>query len=172
MNPRLGALHTYPFEKLAKLLAGASAPAHLPPIPLSIGEPQHEPPPFVLEALRQGVTRLGAYPATAGSLELRSSAARWLERRFSLRPASVDPVTMVLPVNGTREALFALVQAAVDTSQAPLVITPNPFYQIYEGAALLAGATPYYWNALPENNFILDYAQVPNDIWSRTQLMY
>ena len=101
----------------------------------------------MLEALRQGVTRLGAYPATAGTIELRSSAARWLERRFTLRAGSVDPATMVLPVNGTREALFALVQAAVDTSQAPLVITPNPFYQIYEGAALLAGATPYYLNA-------------------------
>jgi len=123
MNPRLGSLHTYPFEKLSKLLAGAVAPAHLPAIPLSIGEPQHEPPPFVLEALRQGMSRLGAYPATAGTLELRSSAARWLERRFSLRPGSVDPATMVLPVNGTREALFALVQAAVDTSQAPPLLS-------------------------------------------------
>ena len=172
MNPRLGALHTYPFEKLAKLLAGASAPAHLPPIPLSIGEPQHEPPPFVLEALRQGVTRLGAYPATAGSLELRSSAARWLERRFSLRPASVDPVTMVLPVNGTREALFALVQAAVDTSQAPLVITPNPFYQIYEGAALLAGATPYYLNATAATNFVPDLDAIPKAVLDRTQVLF
>ncbi|HTY95230.1 MAG TPA: succinyldiaminopimelate transaminase, partial [Steroidobacteraceae bacterium] len=135
MNPRLRSLHTYPFEKLAKLLAGAAAPAHLKHIPLSIGEPQHEPPPFVLEALRQGVGRLGAYPATAGTLELRSSASRWLQRRFRLRAGSVDPTSMVLPVNGTREALFALVQAAVDASAEPVVITPNPFYQIYEGAA-------------------------------------
>jgi N-succinyldiaminopimelate aminotransferase len=172
MNPRLGALHTYPFEKLAKLLAGASAPAHLPHIALSIGEPQHDPPPFVLEALRQGVTRLGAYPATAGSLELRSSAARWLERRFSLRPASVDPATMVLPVNGTREALFALVQAAVDTSQAPLVITPNPFYQIYEGAALLAGATPYYLNATAATNFVPDLEAIPKAVLERTQVLF
>ncbi len=127
MNPRLGALHTYPFEKLAKLMAGAVAPAHLSPIPLHIGEPQHEPPPQVLEALRAGVSRLGAYPATAGTTQLRTSASRWLERRFALRAGSVDPASMVLPVNGTREALFALVQAVVDAGQAPIVITPNPF---------------------------------------------
>jgi N-succinyldiaminopimelate aminotransferase len=172
MNPRLGSLHTYPFEKLAKLMAGAVAPAHLPPVPLYIGEPQHEPPPFVLEALRQGVSRLGAYPATAGTLELRSSVTRWLERRFSLRAGSVDAATMVLPVNGTREALFALVQAAVDTSQAPLVITPNPFYQIYEGAALLAGATPYYLNATAENQFAPNLDEVPQAVLDRTQVLF
>jgi N-succinyldiaminopimelate aminotransferase len=172
MNPRLGSLHTYPFEKLAKLLAGATAPAKLPPIPLSIGEPQHEPPPFVLEALRQGVTRLGAYPATVGSLELRSSAARWLERRFTLQAGSVDPATMVLPVNGTREALFGLVQAAVDTSQAPVVITPNPFYQIYEGAALLAGATPYYLNATAATHFAPDLDSIPKAVLDRTQVLF
>ena len=172
MNPRLGSLHTYPFEKLARLLAGAVAPAHLPPIALSIGEPQHEPPPFVLEALRQGVNRLGAYPATAGTLELRSSAARWLERRFSLLPGSVDPVTMVLPVNGTREALFALVQAVVDPGQAPVVITPNPFYQIYEGAALLAGATPYYLNATAADRFAPDLDGIPAAVLDRTQVLF
>ncbi len=172
MNPRLASLHTYPFEKLGKLLAGAQAPAHLPAIPLSIGEPQHDPPPFLLEALRQGVARLGAYPATAGTLELRSSAARWLERRFGLRPGSVEPAGMVLPVNGTREALFALVQAAVDTSKAPLVITPNPFYQIYEGAALLAGATPYYLNATAQTNFVPDLDSIPQAVLDRTQVLF
>jgi len=172
MNPRLRSLHTYPFEKLAKLMAGATAPAHLPAIALSIGEPQHEPPALVLEALRQGVTRLGAYPATAGTPELRRSAARWLERRFSLRAGSVDPATMVLPVNGTREALFALVQAAVDTSQAPLVVTPNPFYQIYEGAALLAGATPYYLNASADNGFAPDLDGIPKAVLERTQVLF
>jgi N-succinyldiaminopimelate aminotransferase len=172
MNPRLGSLHTYPFEKLARLMAGAVAPAHLPPIPLHIGEPQHEPPPLVLEALRRGINRLGAYPATIGTLELRSSVTRWLERRFSLRAGSVDPATMVLPVNGTREALFALVQAAVDTSQAPVVITPNPFYQIYEGAALLAGATPYYLNATAANHFAPDLDEVPKAVLDRTQVLF
>ena len=172
MNPRLGSLHTYPFEKLGKLLAGTAAPAQLPPIALSIGEPQHEPPPFVLEALRQGVNRLGAYPATAGSLELRSSAARWLERRFSLLSGSVDPATMVLPVNGTREALFALVQAVVDPGDMPVVITPNPFYQIYEGAALLAGATPYYLNATADTNFAPDLDSIPKAVLDRTQVLF
>jgi N-succinyldiaminopimelate aminotransferase len=172
MNPRLGALHTYPFEKLSRLLAGTVAPAQLPAVALSIGEPQHEPPPFVLEALRQGVSRLGAYPATAGTLELRSSAARWLERRFSLRAGSVDPTTMVLPVNGTREALFALVQAVVDPGDMPVVITPNPFYQIYEGAALLAGATPYYLNATAATNFAPDLDAIPRAVLDRTQVLF
>ncbi|HEX3839009.1 MAG TPA: succinyldiaminopimelate transaminase [Steroidobacteraceae bacterium] len=172
MNPRLGSLHTYPFEKLGKLLAGAVAPAQLPAIALSIGEPQHEPPPFVLEALRQGVDRLGAYPATAGSMELRSSAARWLERRFTLRAGSVDAATMVLPVNGTREALFALVQAVVDPGNAPIVITPNPFYQIYEGAALLAGATPYYLNATADTQFAPDLDSIPKAVLDCTQVLF
>jgi N-succinyldiaminopimelate aminotransferase len=172
MNPRLGALHTYPFEKLSRLLAGTAPPAQLPGVALSIGEPQHEPPPFVLEALRQGVNRLGAYPATAGTLELRSSAARWLERRFTLRPGSVDPATMVLPVNGTREALFALVQTVVDPSDVSVVITPNPFYQIYEGAALLAGATPYYLNATAATNFAPDLDSIPRGVLDRTQVLF
>ncbi|HEY6454056.1 MAG TPA: succinyldiaminopimelate transaminase [Steroidobacteraceae bacterium] len=172
MNPRLGSLHTYPFEKLSRLLAATPAPAALPPIALSIGEPRHEPPPFVLEALRQGVDRLGTYPATAGSLELRSSAARWLERRFTLRAGSVDPATMVLPVNGTREALFALVQAVVDPSDVSVVITPNPFYQIYEGAALLAGATPYYLNATAKTNFAPDLDSIPQTVLERTQVLF
>ncbi len=124
------------------------------------------------EALRQGVTRLGAYPATAGSLEMRSSAARWLQRRFALRAGSVDPATMVLPVNGTREALFALVQAVVDPETAPVVITPNPFYQIYEGAALLAGATPHYLNATATNGFAPDLDAIPEAILDRTQVLF
>jgi N-succinyldiaminopimelate aminotransferase len=172
MNPRLASLHTYPFEKLSRLLAGAVAPAQLPPIPLYIGEPQHEPPPFVLEALRHGVNRLGAYPLTAGTIELRNSAARWLERRFTLRPGSVDPASMVLPVNGTREALFSLVQTVVDPGDMPIVITPNPFYQIYEGAALLAGATPYYLNATAATHFAPDLDSIPRTVLDRTQVLF
>jgi N-succinyldiaminopimelate aminotransferase len=172
MNPRLASLHTYPFEKLSRLLAGAVAPAQLPPIPLYIGEPQHEPPPFVLEALRHGVNRLGAYPLTAGTIELRNSAARWLERRFTLRPGSVDPASMVLPVNGTREGLFSLVQTVVDPGDMPIVITPNPFYQIYEGAALLAGATPYYLNATAATHFAPDLDSIPRTVLDRTQVLF
>lgn len=172
MNPRLASLHTYPFEKLNRLLAGATVPEQLRHIGLYIGEPQHEPPAFVLEALRQGVSRLGAYPLTAGTIELRSSAARWLERRFTLRAGSVDPATMVLPVNGTREALFSLVQTVVDPSDTPIVITPNPFYQIYEGAALLAGATPYYLNATAATNFAPDLDSIPKAVLDRTQVLF
>jgi N-succinyldiaminopimelate aminotransferase len=172
MNPHLASLHTYPFEKLGRLLAGAVAPAQLAPIPLYIGEPQHEPPPFVLEALRQGVNRLGSYPLTAGTIELRSSAARWLERRFTLRAGSVDPASMVLPVNGTREALFSLVQTVVDPNDMPIVITPNPFYQIYEGAALLAGATPYYLNATAATHFAPDLDSIPKAVLDRTQVLF
>ncbi|MGH8259115.1 MAG: aminotransferase class I/II-fold pyridoxal phosphate-dependent enzyme, partial [Steroidobacteraceae bacterium] len=130
MNPRLERLQTYPFEKLARLKAGVQPPAHLRPISMSIGEPQHEPPALVLDALREGVTRLSSYPPTIGSAELRTAAARWLERRFALPSESVDPATMVLPVNGTREALFSFVQAGIDDEGRPLVAMPNPFYQI------------------------------------------
>ena len=137
MNPRLDRLHAYPFERLGRLKAGVTSPADLAHIAMSIGEPQHPPPGFVLDALRENLHRLGSYPATAGMPEFRASAARWLQRRFG---ALVDPDTMLLPVNGTREALFAFVQAVVDDRNNPIVAMPNPFYQIYEGAALLAGA--------------------------------
>jgi N-succinyldiaminopimelate aminotransferase len=146
MNPRLDLLHTYPFEKLARLKAGIVPPKGLPHIAMSIGEPQHEPPAFVLETLRQNLHRLGSYPATIGLIELRTSIARWLERRFTLGAGKVNPETMVLPVNGTREALFAFAQAVVGAKPNALVAMPNPFYQIYEGAALLAGAEPYFLN--------------------------
>ncbi|HXN80318.1 MAG TPA: aminotransferase class I/II-fold pyridoxal phosphate-dependent enzyme, partial [Steroidobacteraceae bacterium] len=144
MNPHLEALHAYPFERLARLKANLIPPAQLTHIAMSIGEPQHTPPAFVLEVLRRHLDRLGSYPATAGLPELRAACAGWLTRRYGLPAGSVNPATMVLPVNGTREGLFAFVQAAVDVSRDPLVLMPNPFYQIYEGAALLAGAEPYY----------------------------
>ena len=177
MNPRLTRLHTYPFEKLATLKNGISPPQGLRHIPLSIGEPQHAPPPFVLAALRRGVDSLSAYPPTAGSLELRVSIARWLTRHYGLPaagPGAVDPATMVLPVNGTREAIFALVQAAVDTSQdvKPLVAFPNPFYQIYEGATLLAGAEPYYLNTTAANGYAPDLEALPREVLERIQVLF
>ena len=172
MNPRLEKLHTYPFEKLARLKAGCVPPAHLKHIALSIGEPQHAPPDFILEQLRRGVTRLGAYPPTAGSPELRSAAAAWLTRRFCLPEGSVDPHTMVLPVNGTREALFAFAQAAIDAGRSPLVLMPNPFYQIYEGAALLAGAEPYLLNATAATHYLPDLESIPQTVLERCQLLY
>ena len=171
MNPRLERLETYPFEKLARLLVGSEPPARLEPIALSIGEPQHPAPAFLLEALAEGATRLASYPPTIGGPELRTAAARWLERRFRLAAHAVDPATMVLPVNGSREALFSFVQAVVDPRERPLVAMPNPFYQIYEGAALLAGAEPYYIDTTAATGFLPDLARVPSSVWSRCQIL-
>jgi N-succinyldiaminopimelate aminotransferase len=172
MNRDLDRLQPYPFERLAALLAGAAPPAGLSAIPLSIGEPKHAPPEFVLEALRTHLGQLGSYPATAGLPALRAACARWLERRFQLRANTVDPQRMVLPVNGTREALFAFAQATVARDERPLVAMPNPFYQIYEGAALLAGAEPYFLNTVAANRYVPDLDAVPAAVWDRCQLLY
>ena len=172
MNPRLNLLHTYPFEKLARLKAGVTPPKDLPHIAMSIGEPQHETPSFILETLKQNLHRLGSYPATIGLIELRSAAARWLERRFGLAVGKVNPDTMVLPVNGTREALFAFVQSVVGSKSKPLVAMPNPFYQIYEGSALLAGAEPYFLNTNAANGYIPDLRIVPPEIWDRCEVLF
>jgi N-succinyldiaminopimelate aminotransferase len=173
MNPGFRRLSAYPFERLATLKQGLTPPAHLSHIPLSIGEPKHEPPAFVIDTLRANLAELGSYPATRGLPELRAAAATWAQRRFGL-PA-VDGETQVLPVAGTREALFAFVQAVVDSRSggpSPLVLMPNPGYQVYEGAALLAGAEPYYLNTTAENGFLPDLDSVPVDVWQRCQLLF
>jgi len=172
MNPLLTRLHAYPFERLARLKSGASAPAGLTPIEMSIGEPRHEPPQSVLTTLRENLHRLGTYPATVGLPELRSACARWLERRYHLPDGSIDPATMVLPVSGTREGLFAFVQATVDSARDPLVLMPNPFYQIYEGAALLAGASPHFLDTTAANDYTPDLDAVPESIWRRCQVLF
>lgn len=172
MNPDLEKLFPYPFERLAKLKEGVTPPAHLRHIALSIGEPKHAPPEFVLQALRDNLAGLGAYPTAKGLPELRQSIAQWLTRRFKLQPGRVDPERHVLPVSGTREGLFAFAQAVIDRRTNSLVLMPNPFYQIYEGAALLAGAEPYYLNTLEANGFLPDLDAVPADIWQRCQLLY
>lgn len=172
MNPRLHALHPYPFERLARLKSGLTPPAQLKHIAMSIGEPQHAPPQFVLETLKRSLDQLDSYPTTAGTAPLRAACAAWLTRRFGLKEGSVDPDSMVLPVNGTREALFAFVQAAVDPTRAPLVALPNPFYQIYEGAAVLAGAEPYFIDTPPESGYQPDLAAVPEAIWRRCQVLF
>jgi N-succinyldiaminopimelate aminotransferase len=170
MNPRLARLQPYPFERLRALLSGVAVPSP-PPIRLSIGEPQHATPELVRSALTRALAGLSTYPATAGLDALREAMAGWFVGRFGL-PA-VDPATQVLPVSGTREALFAIAQAVVDTSRAsPLVVSPNPFYQIYEGAALLAGAEPVFLNQTPGNDFALDLGSLSADQWNRTQLVY
>jgi N-succinyldiaminopimelate aminotransferase len=172
VDPNLGRLAPYPFERLARLRAGLVPRPGLAPIALTIGEPRHPPPPFVLEALVGALEGVGVYPLTAGIPELRAACARWLERRFALGAGAVDAATMVLPVNGTREALFAFAQATVDRSRAPVVAMPNPFYQIYEGAALLAGAEPCYVPAGPETGWLPDLDAVPRSTWARCQLLY
>ena len=172
MNPRLRRLHAYPFERLARLTAPTPPAATIRPIAMSIGEPRHEPPAMVLEALRANAHQLGTYPTTAGVPELRGACAAWLEQRFGLTAGSVDPATMVLPVNGTREALFAFVQAALDASREALVAMPNPFYQIYEGAALLAGGEPYFLDTTAANGFTPDLAAVPEALWRRCQVLF
>jgi N-succinyldiaminopimelate aminotransferase len=175
VNPGFQRLAAYPFERLAVLKQGLVPPAGLTHIPLSIGEPRHAPPAFVLETLRANLDGLSSYPATRGLPELRHAAARWAERRFSLGAGSVDGDTQVLPVTGTREALFAFVQAVVNAGSGdapPLVMMPNPGYQIYEGAALLAGAEPYYLNTTPSNGLLPDLDAVPVEDWQRCQLLF
>jgi N-succinyldiaminopimelate aminotransferase len=172
MNPRLERLHAYPFERLARLKAGVSPPPGLTHIAMSIGEPQHAPPDFVVDILRGSLDRLGSYPATGGLPEMRAACAGWLQRRFKLPQDSVNPETMVLPVNGTREALFSFVQAVVDDSRAALVLMPNPFYQIYEGAALLAGAEPFFLDTTAATAYVPDLDAVPEEVWRRCQVLF
>lgn len=172
MNPLLARLHPYPFERLAALTAGLQPPAGLAHIGMSIGEPRHPPPDFVAAALVRGLDRLGVYPKAAGLPELRVACAGWLERRFALGRGAVDPETMVLPVNGTREGLFSFVQAVLDPSQGGLVLMPNPFYQIYEGAALLAGAEPYYLDTTAATAYLPDLEAVPETVWRRCRLLF
>ncbi len=171
MNPDLNCLQPYPFQKLAALLREAKPNSSLRPISLHIGEPKHPTPQFIKDALVAGLDGLANYPTTAGSDALRGAISRWLAQRYGI-PAP-DAKTQVLPVNGSREALFAFAQAVTDrTRPNPVVVCPNPFYQIYEGAALLAGATPLFLNTLPENGYTLDFAQLPEETWQRTQLIY
>ena len=171
MNPRLEQLHPYPFQKLRELFAGVTPNPDLAPINLSIGEPKHPTPQFIKDALVAGLDGLANYPITQGSEALRNAIAAWAERRYGVK---LDPATEVLPVNGSREALFAFAQASVDSSRhgRRVVISPNPFYQIYEGAALLAGARPFFLNTLPENGFRMDWTKVPDDLWEQVNLVY
>ena len=174
MNPHLGRLQPYPFERLHQLHAGVTPPAALAPISLSIGEPRHPAPQFIKDAITDNLAGLGSYPTVLGSAALRGAAARWLERRYGLKAGAVDAERMVLPVAGTREALYSFAQAVIDPSvgPAPLVAMPNPCYQIYEGAALLAGAEPYLLDTWPDTDFKPDLASVPAETWERCQLLY
>ena len=178
MNPLLAKLQPYTFERLKQLFQSVTPNPSFKPISLGIGEPKHATPEFIKTALSDSLNGLAAYPATAGEPALREAFAAWLLKRYGL---SVNSATQVLPVNGSREALFAFTQVIVDPTktnvlngvdQLPIVVCPNPFYQIYEGAALLAGAEPYYVNSDPARNFGVDWDKVPADIWERTQMIF
>ncbi|MEQ1589221.1 MAG: succinyldiaminopimelate transaminase [Gallionella sp.] len=171
MNSDLNRLQPYPFQKLAALFRDVQSNAALRPISLSIGEPKHATPQFIKDALTANLDGLANYPTTAGSDALRNTIANWVAARFGV-PVP-DAKTQVLPINGSREALFAFAQAVIDRNKPdPAVVCPNPFYQIYEGAAFLAGATPYFFNTLPEDHFALNFEQLPETVWQRTQLIY
>ncbi|MFT6285280.1 MAG: N-succinyldiaminopimelate aminotransferase [Halieaceae bacterium] len=170
MNSNLDQLHPYPFEKLRLLFDGLTPPAEKSAIRLSVGEPGHPAPEFVRQTLIDNLNLLSNYPVSRGMVELREAIAVWLQRRFKL--AAVNPETQVLPVSGTREALFAIAQATVSTNSNATVLCPNPFYQIYEGAALLAGAKPEFINCSQETDFLPDFDSVTADQWQRCQLLY
>lgn len=172
MNPNIEKLKPYPFEQLKELKAGITPETEKHPIALSIGEPKHTPPQFIYDELTAQQAKIGTYPPTNGLPELRNSIANWLINRFQLNESSIDPEYNILPVSGTREALFSIAQAIVDRKTDPIVIMPNPFYQIYEGAALLSGAQPWYQNTTEETAYLPDFDAVPESVWSRCQLIY
>lgn len=174
MNQGLEHLQPYPFEKLARLFDGVSPAAGKTPIDLSIGEPKHPTPTRIRAALAEHLEGMARYPTTRGIAELRTTISNWLTQRFKLPAGSIDAEQHVVPVNGTREALFAIAQCVVNShaAPAPLVMMPNPFYQIYEGAALLAGAAPHYLNCTAENGFLPDFDRVRVETWQRCQLLY
>lgn len=178
MNPLLSLLQPYPFERLRQLLSGVTPNPAYTPISLGLGEPKHATPALIQQAMVESINRkpsgLCGYPATAGEPALRQAFANWQKRRYGL---DLDPATQMLPILGSREALFALTQTVVDRAadhagQKPLVVSPNPFYQIYEGAALLAGAEPYFVASDPARNFAPDWDSVPDSVWARTQLLF
>ncbi|QHE86011.1 succinyldiaminopimelate transaminase [Hydrogenophaga sp. BPS33] len=171
MNPLLSRLQPYPFERLRQLFADVTPNPALRPISLGIGEPKHEAPAFLKQTFTDALeTGLSNYPPTAGTPAFREACAGWMQRRYGV---ALDAATQVLPVNGTREALFAFAQTVIDpTREGATVVMPNPFYQIYEGAALLGGAVPHYVASDPARNFAPDWASVPGEVWARTQLLY
>ena len=170
MNNDLAKLHQYPFEKLSTLLSGVFPPKKLSHISLSIGEPKHPSPSFVAKKITSSMDKLSMYPSTKGTLEFRESVSDWLKSRFSLK--HMDPTSQVLPVNGTREALFAFSQAVINRTSNPLILMPNPFYQIYEGAALLSGAVIHFLSCNKENKFLTDFNSVSDKTWGSCQLIY
>jgi N-succinyldiaminopimelate aminotransferase len=169
MNPLLSRLHPYPFERLRHLFSDVTPNPDWSPVSLGIGEPRHPTPALILQALQAHTKELAAYPATAGSPAFRQACADWLQRRYNVK---VSPATQILPVNGSREALFAFAQTVLDPTADNVVVSPNPFYQIYEGAALLGHAQIHYVASVAEKNFAVDWDSVPAEVWQRTRLLF
>ncbi|MSQ65171.1 MAG: succinyldiaminopimelate transaminase [Limnohabitans sp.] len=169
MNPLLSRLHPYPFERLLHLFSDVKPSADWSPVSLGIGEPRHATPALILQALQAHSSELAAYPATAGSAAFRQACANWVQKRYGV---SIDPATQVLPVNGSREALFAFAQTVLDGQADSVVVSPNPFYQIYEGAALLSQARIHYAPSVAAKNFAIDWDSVPPDVWQQTRLLF
>lgn len=172
MNPDLALLQPYPFEKLAQLKGAVTPASQLEHLALSIGEPKHPTPQIITEALIEHLHGLGQYPTTRGLDSLRETVTTWLSQRFNIQQSQLDPQRHVLPVSGTREALFSFAQCIINKQQQGIVAMPNPFYQIYEGAALLAGAQPYFINCDESNNYLPDYDAVDENVWQQCQLLY
>jgi N-succinyldiaminopimelate aminotransferase len=172
MNPDLDRLHPYPFEKLTRLKAGSQVPEHLSSISLGIGEPKHPSPDFVKQVIADNLDRLANYPTTKGTDELRQAIAGWATKRFQLEPGTLTPERHIVPVNGTREGIFSLVQSVIDSTRPATVVSPNPFYQVYEGAAFLAGANPHYLACDAANDFIPEFDQVPESVWKDCQVLF
>jgi len=176
MNPDLKKLQPYPFEKLKALKESAVEEDCLPAvndhIALSIGEPKHDAPGFVLDSIARNLNAINRYPLTKGSSDLRTAIADWLTRRFKLSDKTLDPEKHILPVTGTREALFSFAQCVIDRNKDALILMPNPFYQIYEGAAFLSGATPCFYNTVKENNYLPDFDAIDETTWQRCQIIY
>ena len=171
MNPDLQQLQPYPFQRLRELFADLKPNPEYSAINLSIGEPKHATPALIVDALANNLDGLASYPTTLGSAKLRETISAWISRRYQLPPLNAE--TEIVPVNGSREALFAFAQTVIDRSrQQPVVISPNPFYQIYEGAAFLAGAQPYFLNTVPGNDFTMAFSEVPENVLQRTQMVY
>lgn len=172
MNTGFLKLQAYPFERLQQLLSDTMPSHRYPLINLTIGEPKHNPPKFVLDTIKANLGDVAEYPKTGGITDLKEAIADWLTSRYCLPSDSVNPTSNVLPVNGTREALFAFAQCFVQQNTGSLVLSPNPFYQIYEGAALLSGAEPWFYNLAEDNGFLPDFSEVPADVWRRARIIY
>lgn len=175
LNQRIDSLRDYPFRRLAALISGATPATNRPVIDLSVGEPQHQPPDFVKEIIAARSDSWNRYPPINGTADFRAACANWLNRRYNLPAGMIDPDTMIAPCAGSRESLYMLATVAIngrEDGQKPLALMPNPFYQVYVGAAVIAGAEPVFLTATKETGFLPDLDALTPKMLDRTQIMY